>query len=418
MKTVVLGFCLSLLVCSCAAPERSRRYVGAREAAPDIRVLLDEGRDHLRISSRGGFSVMASNGISVLESSGGNILKVSASPPNLNLRLEQGGGVATADGEVRVVPKSNAALTVNRVSYAGEMRLLLKPNGKLMLLNVLPLEAYLEGVLPHEIGNLGPDGFDALKSQAIAARTYALGKIDTRSSEGFDVYSSVLDQVYKGLNGRNKSASAAVSDTRGLVLDRDGKWVKAYYCACCGGHTSDIREVWPDREPADYLHGIPDHDARRRQAFCRENKYFRWRYSFSGRQLGEILRSTIPSELGIPQDEVGVLEDISIGKRTRSGRVVSISIHTSKGDFTVTGDKIRWVLVTDLRKRRILPSVMFRLDKMMERDRIAFISIVGGGNGHGVGMCQNGAIAMSRKGYTYKMILEHYYPGCSVVRAY
>jgi stage II sporulation protein D len=343
---------------------------------------------------------------------------VTGAYPYIELALEPGGRVATADGAIRIVPASKNALWFGKIPYAGAMNITAKSNGRLMLLNILPLETYLEGVLPHEIGNPGPDGFDAMKSQAVAARTYALGKIDKKKSAPFDVHASVLDQVYKGMSGNSKHASAAVSDTRGQILEYEGTTVKAYYCACCGGHTSDIREVWPKREPADYLHGVPDHDSRWRQAFCGEYKKFRWRYSFTGRALGDILRQTIPRELGFNAEDVGGLRDIKINDRTPSGRVKSITISTTRGDFAVFGDQIRWVLVTDLKKRRILPSVMFRLDKIYDGSQLAFVSIVGGGNGHGVGMCQNGAIAMSRKGYTYKMILGHYYPGCNVVKAY
>ncbi len=421
VRYALAGLCLAAVLSSCAAPRKTTRPTTTAMPGggpPDIRVLIDDGKGSVSVSSDGGFAVKTAEGMTLLESPGRGTLTVSGRYPYVELGLDPGGRVATADGEVRVVPASKNALAVGKISYAGIISVSARPNGKLMVVNILPLEAYLEGVLPHEIGNPGPDGFDAMKSQAIAARTYAIGKIAGRTNENFDVHASVVDQVYKGLSGRTKNASAAVSDTRGQVLDYWGATVKAYYCACCGGHTSDIRQVWPDREPADYLHGVPDHDTRWRQSFCRENKYFRWRYSFTGRALGEILRVTIPEELGVGKSDVGALRDMRVDNRTASGRVTSLTITTTRGEFTVVGDRIRWVLMTDLEKRRILPSVMFRLDKVYEGDRLAFVSIVGGGNGHGVGMCQNGAIAMSKKGYTYKMILEHYYPGCRVVKAY
>ncbi|UCH82764.1 MAG: SpoIID/LytB domain-containing protein [Candidatus Latescibacterota bacterium] len=424
MRYLLLGLCLAVVINSCTAPGKTRRPADAPERSdwgksqPNIRVLLDDSRGKIVISSNGGFTVETAQGMKLLQSPGRGNLTITARYPSVELAVEPGGGVATASGEVRVVPVSKNALWVGKIPYAGVMSLSAKSSGTLMLRNILPLETYLEGVLPYEIGNPGPDGFDALKSQAVAARTYALGKIDKNSGKEFDVYSSVLDQVYKGKESENKHASSAVSDTRGQVLDYNGETVTAYYCACCGGHTSDIREVWPKRQAADYLHGVLDQDGRWRQAFCRENKYFRWRYSYTGSELGRILRETIPRELKFKAEDVGALQDIKINDRTASGRVRSITIETTRGDFVVFGDQIRWVLVADLKKRRILPSVMFRLEKVFEKDQVAFVSIVGGGNGHGVGMCQNGAIAMSKKGYTYKMILEHYYPGCRVVKAY
>ena len=115
---------------------------------------------------------------------------------------------------------------------------------------------------------------------------------------------------------------------------------------------------------------------------------------------------------------MGAVKDMRIDERSHSGRVTKLTIETTLETFVVEGDRIRWILEPDPKRGRILPSVMFRLDKVMERDRIAYVSISGGGNGHGVGMCQHGAIGMAKKGYTYEMILTHYYPGCTIEKAY
>ncbi|HKW14604.1 MAG TPA: stage II sporulation protein SpoIID, partial [Candidatus Krumholzibacteria bacterium] len=91
---------------------------------------------------------------------------------------------------------------------------------------------------------------------------------------------------------------------------------------------------------------------------------------------------------------------------------------TTKGTYNVDGDKIRRALMLDTQKGRILPSTMFDFDKHMSGDRLASVDIVGGGNGHGVGMCQNGAIGMAKRGYAYDMILQHYYPGSELRAGY
>jgi stage II sporulation protein D len=332
--------------------------------------------------------------------------------------IDPPGKAAVAEGEVVLSPRGKSILAFNGVSYAGNIRVLGGAGGKLLLVNTLPLESYLEGVVPHEMGNPGADGYEALKSQAVAARTYALDRTRTRAGAAFDVYAGVQDQVYRGLNGRTKHASSAVRDTRGVTLAQGGALAKAYYSACCGGHTSDIRLVWPKREPADYLSGILDRGESGGGAFCADYKHFRWRYSFTGRELGDMLRTTLPRRLGVDPSRVGAVVDVRIEDWTPSGRVSAVVIETTKGRYTVVGDDIRWVLMADHKKGRILPSIMFKFDKVMEGGRVAFLSVAGGGNGHGVGMCQNGAIAMSRKGYTYRMILAHYYTGCDIVKAY
>jgi stage II sporulation protein D len=417
MTRMVIAVCLAWLTTSCAAGQTGR-FARSRGAEPDIRVLLAEGEKSYTITADRGMAIRTAGGLKILETTRPGTVVVSAENSAVKFSLNPYDGVGAVDGEAVIKPQSRSVLEFNRVRYEGVIRVSLAQDGSLSLVNVLPLERYLEGVLPHEMGNPGPDGYDALKSQAVAARTYALGKTRERKGDPFDVYASVMDQVYRGLEGKSKVTSAAVSDTRGWIAERNGETVRAYYSACCGGHTSDIRKVWPSRDPADYLYGVPDRDVVEGKAFCRNNRYFRWRYSYSGRQIGAILRVTIPEQLGVSEDDVGALKNMRIEERSHSGRVIRLAIETTRDTFVIDGDPIRWILATDPSKGRILPSVMFRLDKVMERDRIAWVSISGGGNGHGVGMCQNGAIAMARKGYTYKMILTHYYPGCVVAKAY
>jgi stage II sporulation protein D len=283
---------------------------------------------------------------------------------------------------------------------------------------VLPLETYLEGVVPHEIGNPGPDAYAALEAQAVTARTYALGRIEQRRGEDFDVFAGVRDQVYRGVSGATRSAAAAVRDTRGLVVLYDDALAHTYYCATCGGHTSDIRRVWPQRQDAEYLHGAYDRSGRDPESLCRWVRNFRWRYTFSGRELGAMLRRTLPVELGVAADGVGSFVDLRVSERSPSGRVRALDIVTTTGTFTVEGDRIRWVIMADVDRGRILPSTLFDVERTMRGGHAAMISIVGGGNGHGVGMCQNGAIAMARRGYSYRMILSHYYPGTGIARRY
>lgn len=415
MRKLVFA-CMVLALSSCAGFNAGRPG-GVTGEEPQIRVLLDEGRPDYRLGCSGGV-VVAASGVKIAETTGAGSVSAGVRGSTLNLSVDPGGQLVAAEGEVTVAPRGESLVEYGGVRYPGVIKLITTDRGEMALLNVVPLETYLEGVLPHEIGNPGPDGYDAVKTQAIAARTYAMRKMQERRTTYFDVYASVMDQVYRGVEGRNRLTSSAIGDTRGRVIDHRGEAVKAYYSACCGGHTSDIRQVWPEREPADYLHGVSDRDPLAHQSFCRDNRYFRWRYSFTGRELGDVLRKTISKERGISEREVGALVDIRADERSASGRVTALTIVTTKNTFTFVGDRIRWILMRDVSDDVILPSVMFQLDKVMEGGKIAFVSISGGGNGHGVGMCQNGAIAMARKGYNYEMILAHYYPGCTVARRY
>lgn len=406
-----------LFLASCTSLRTVER-AGTGGMEPVIRVLIDSGVEQIKLSSTAAFDVLTSRGQQLLGADNPAAVIISSQASGLVLQLEPSGQTASAGDQIRIVPRRDGTCIYNGIAYAGGFTVFRESGRNMALVNALPLETYLEGVLPHELGIRGPDEFAALEAQAVAARTYALSRMNVRGEEPFDVRATVMDQVYRGKKGANKLASSAVGKTRGMTLEHNGKLAFAYYCSCCGGHTSDIALVWPTREDAPYLKGVRDRGTRSDKSFCADGRMFRWRYSYSGSELGALLRETLPAVLGVDRDAVGYLKNIAITGRSRSGRVTAIAITTSQGTFTVTGDRIRWVLLSDRAKNRILPSTMFDLTAVKDGDTLAFVSIFGGGNGHGVGLCQLGALEMARLGYTFEMILDHYYPGCSIVEKY
>jgi len=385
---------------------------------PVIRALLGEQSETFVIESMGGFHVESENGAVLMRSGDPSRVSVQTSGTSVQLHFDPQGTAAVAEGNVYITPFKSANLRYGDAAYAGRIFIRVGGGGVVQVINVLPLESYLKGVVPHEIGDPGPDAFAALEAQAITARTYAMTRIAARQAEPFDVYAGVRDQVYGGMKRTSRLASGAIKETRGVVLTHKGALARTYYCATCGGHTSDIRRVWPQRDPARYLYGAFDRPAEGGGSFCSWVYNFRWRFSFSGKELAGILRKTIPAELGVEPDNVGSLIDIGVSERNRSGRVRYLEIITTKGAFTIEGDRIRWVLMPDPEAGRILPSTLFDLQKEMNNKRLAFVSVVGGGNGHGVGMCQNGAINMAKAGYSSEMILSHYYPGTKLKTEY
>lgn len=410
-----------LLLVSCSSVrtiERAAKPGGKTAGEPEIRVLIDSGRDSIKLSVTGPVEITGGHGAEILATGGPASLIFSSQASGLQVRVEPDGRTASAGESVRIAPKGDDTFIYNGIAYAGAFIVLRENPAGCTLINTVSIETYLEGVLPHELGIQGPDEFAALEAQAVAARTYALSRMVDREKAPFDVYATVKDQVYRGRKGANKLATSAVQKTRGTVLEYGGKLAFAYYCSSCGGHTSDIALMWPNRQDAPYLKGVRDTDSRGPQSLCGQARNFRWRYSFSGRELGALLRETLPRVLGVSPDDVGYLHDVRITGRSRSGRVTGIEIKTSRGTHTVTGDRIRWVFLIDRTTEKILPSAMFDLHKIMDGDRLEFVSIIGGGNGHGIGMCQLGALEMARRGHTFRMILEHYYPGCSIARRY
>ena len=418
-KVTVAGtmaaFAALVLVAGCTPAGKVAPQGDGRE--PDIRVLVGETGGAVEISSSGAFRVDSEAGMALVRSDDPATIRIRRDGASTQIHLDPQGTAAVAEGAVYITPTGGSELRYDGVAWAG--RFLIQDAGgrnSIQVVNVVGLESYVEGVLPHEIGDPGPDAFAAMEAQAVTARTYAISRMQERRAEPFDVYAGIRDQVYRGREKTSRLASSAVRESRGRVLVFKGELARTYYSATCGGHTSDIRLMWPQREPARYLQGAYDRDDS--GTFCAWVYNFRWRFSFSGKELGEILRRTIPAETGVEPGRVGHLIDIGVSARGPSGRARYLEVVTTEGSFTFEGDRIRWVLMPDPGAGRILPSTLFNIYKEMNNQRVASVSIVGGGNGHGVGMCQNGAIGMAKRGYTRDMILSHYYPGTEISKWY
>lgn len=407
--------------CASTSPAPSAQGGGAPAqhagAEPVIRVLVLSSSGSATVASTGSVKITGGAGAALLSSSRGGTVSLSRTQKGIQVRIDASGEIAESAGDI-MIDAGAAPLSVGGVWYSGRVLAKSGDNSGIDLVNLVPLETYLEGVVPYEIGEPGPDAYAAVEAQTVAARTYALSRMNLNRGKPFDVEAGVMDQVYRGNEKKSRLASSAVHDTRAQVLSYRGTLCEAYYSATCGGHTSDIRTVWPDRPDAPFLHGSLDRPEGGTASFCAEAKNFRWCYSFSGHLLGNTLRQTLPALIGIAPGSIGQLVDLNIVQRTASGRVWRLEIRTSTGTYNVDGDKIRRALMLDVQKGRILPSTMFDFEKHMSGSALASVDIVGGGNGHGVGMCQNGAIGMARRGYAYDMILQHYYPGSELRAGY
>ncbi len=328
-------------------------------------------------------------------------------------------------------------LTHDDKDYRGDFLIIPSPktNG-LTLVNQVDMESYLKGVVPWEIGRHGQEELAALAAQAVAARTYTVSHLGSRKSLGFDVYASVMDQVYKGSRHEDPLCNQAIAETHGLVLKSNGRLVDAYYSACCGGSSSRVEKVWP-RKGESYLVDHPDSPGSGKTAFCSESKYFHWVETWSGDRLEEILQETLPAYIdymiqgdrpawarpmfspsgsGADPNQPGRLHDLEILAYTPSGRIAQLMISTEAGTYHVRGDRVRWVLVPPSGQPSILRSARFELEKVRRDGRLTKISARGGGYGHGIGLCQTGALEMARQGYSASKILLHYYPGSVLQR--
>jgi stage II sporulation protein D len=317
--------------------------------------------------------------------------------------------------EIHAQPVSGA-LRVNGTAYRGGVRLLRGRDGGVTAVNTVALEDYLLGVVPAEIGQRPMGELEAVKAQAVAARTYALSYLSARDSLGFDVFGDVGDQVYRGIASESEVTTRAVRETRGVVATYAGRLVEAYYHSTCGGSTASIEDVWP-RPPQAYLVPVSDRIAGGGERYyCEISPHFRWSERWTLADLRAILQETLPPRTGTAPTSLGTLTDVRVIERTDRGRVRKLEFETTQASYQVRGNDIRWVLEPAV--GRPLRSTYFVASWSRGSNGEGVLTAEGGGWGHGVGMCQWGAIGRARAGQSYEQILRTYYRGIELERWY
>jgi SpoIID/LytB domain protein len=311
-------------------------------------------------------------------------------------------------------------------AYRGDLELVVDRFGGIAVVNVLPLESYLRGIVASEIhAKAHPE---ALKAQAICARGQVLAKLGTRHL--IDPYLLCAEQhcqVYSGMSKEAASTDAAIAATAGeaLFAPRGGPLVDSVYSAVCGGHTEDNDAVWggapdpslrgrPDLvDPASkpYSRGIRESNLKsfidlQAGAYCSLSSFanakkYRWERRFSQAEMNEILEPL----------SVGPVQAITVASRGTSGRATVITVSGEQGATQVRGElNIRRLL-------KNLNSALFELEPPAKEHPGQWL-FRGAGWGHGVGMCQVGAIGRAERGQSYRQILRYYFNGAEVVPIY
>ena len=339
----------------------------------------------------------------------------------------RGGLSATRDGPLIAEPTdSDAHMTWNARRYRGSIVLYATSRG-LLIVNRLPVEDYVRGVVPLEIGStLGDPERAALEAQAVAARSYIYVRLEDpdRPPAGtrLNVLATVTDQVYGGMAAETQAANAAVAATAGEVLTYGGRVVNAPYHSACGGGTAEPEEVWRGA-PVPYFQRVSDQIPGTDSYYCEGSAHFRWTRTFSKTELATLLdrylrtyashremRAVTGSSSGTTAGRVGTVHAINVESLTPSGRVAWLAVSTSHGTYHVRGNDIRFVLREP--DGEILHSTYFLIrDEPVRGGTVEGLTLAGRGNGHGVGMCQWGAIGRARAGQDYRTILQTYYPG-------
>lgn len=386
---------------------------GLPAAEPAVRVGLLVDTASAALSSPGGMELRGADGQRIRRvPAGGRVLLTADGVGRLRLDGQPlpGGGTTLV-----AVPLGSGALQVGDRSYRGDALVRAAGPGRLTLVNRVDMEAYLLGVVPREIGRVGPERLEAAKAQAVAARTYAVRYLGRREALGFDVFATVQDQVYGGVGDEYDLVSRAVRETEGEILVYDGRPIEAYYHSTCAGHTAAIEEVW-NSAPVPYLQAVEDVNPRTGRAWDHFSSRFDWTQRWSAAEMNRILGETLADSVR-SGGRVGEVRDMRVLERTPSGRVARMRITTSGGEFEIGGDRVRWILRTP--EGPILNSSRFDIEVVRDgAGRPVEVVARGGGWGHGIGMCQVGAMGRAEAGQDYRTILESYYRGARVVDLY
>jgi stage II sporulation protein D len=287
------------------------------------------------------------------------------------------------------------------------------------VVNRLPVDEYLKGVVPMEIGTTRTmEEFAAAEAQAVAARSYAYVRLGWNGARRpYDLRPTVVDQAYGGVNAETIVGTRAVESTAGLVLKYEGRLVNAPYHSTCGGTTAEAPEVWPTGgEP--FLQRVSDRVPGTERFYCDVSPRFRWTRELASDRLDAAVGRYLREYVSIPSREPGHVRGVSVIGRTPSGRAESVEITTgSGGRYTLRGNDARFVLRAG--GGEILNSSLFTVESTpASNGRLSRLTLRGSGYGHGVGMCQWGAIGRARAGQDFRTILATYFPGTTVEPVY
>ena len=371
------------------------------------------------------------------------------------------GEIGDSENFVRIIPNESRnidLLNVNGSNYRGEIEIRRFSTSDMTVINILPMQEYLYGVVPREIGGNSP--IEAVKAQAIIARTYAAKNYDKRSNWGFNLTNTTDDQAYGGYDWENPNSNAAVDETYGMVATYDGELIGGYYFSTSGGYTESSENVWGGE--VSYLEAVPD-------PYEPDNlSKTTWTVTYSAEEVKELL-----AKRGI---NIGDITNMVINEYSDAGRVLELEIIGTEDNYilskslarTYLGLNSQWFTINDdepvvpeyviykddkeihekeeLEESKeemkpllskmisIITSVKSKKEEEKDEEKDDDVNIInidyearkrksaivdtfeikGRGWGHSVGMSQNGAIGMASNDFSYEEIIKWYYRGVEI----
>ncbi len=450
-----LGICIfSLLI--------SNNDILSAEKQPILRVGIFLNQTEINIGGDGAFKIYNLKSNNLVSEEVNKIIKILLHDKGIEIL-----GKGVYSGPITIVPVGNTKIIIvfngQKYHYRGNIEIDFdKEHKKLNVINIIGIEEYLYGVLKKEISPRWPA--EALKTQAIAARTFAIFNMNKYIDEGYNICASTNSQAYGGVNHEDPLTNKAVDETRGVIMTYKGKPINAVYHSDSGGYTEDSENVWGSFLP--YLRSV-------KSKF--EEKvfppYHTWTCSIDEKDLTKKLQKqgyTINSVVSIEpvnKSETGRISELAF--ITNNNEVINMKannfrsligvdlIRSTLFSIKVIGEEINIAKDTEDKKeiedkeeqrqstKEILEqkkdwTIKELLELMMKRkeerekekvEKIPKVEIVksntpftfifsGSGNGHGVGMSQWGAYGMAIQGFSYQDILKYYYQGINIIKKY
>ncbi len=437
MKNFIIFLLSAVLLLICAMPTAYADGVALPEYV-DIGLKYGTASVTSAVAEAGSMSVTDVYGTSIYDSAIASSATVTYQ--NGSIVISQNGNTLVSyAGDIMLTPLGGI-ISLDGVRYRGSIKFLIK-NSALTVVNHVKMDDYLCGVVPKEIGGSSPA--EALKAQAVCARSYTARFIGRHSDSGFDLCTSQHCQVYGGVSAETDAANAAVKETSGVIAMYGENIAELYYFASDGGATEDVRNVWGSTQYP-YLAAVDD------PYETEEATHHTWSVTFTPQELTELF-----SSYGL-----GEITDISVVNMSEKGAVIKLEVVGTLGSKiferescrTVFGGKIYSQAYTVTKNYAdasgapsaissegvaTLPSTVYvigadgtvvnKIEDMVvissggessfdTSSKVVSYTINGRGYGHLVGMSQWGAIAMAKQGFTYEQILSHYYTGITIVK--
>jgi stage II sporulation protein D len=357
--------------------------IAPAQAALEMRVAVEQGVNQVTVGSSTEAIVQDGTGRALAEIPAMSSLTAQSAQGKVQLDRWQA-------GDMWIQPTNGGVVWIGDRWYRGRTRLVAS-GGTLTAVNYVDLEQYLYSVVGGEMPTNWP--LEALKAQAVAARSYALYQRQSSANAIFDVGDTTQWQVYGGMQEETTSTQAAVQATEGQVLTYNGQIIEAVFHSSSGGHTENVEDVWVQALP--YLRGVQDFDE--------GAPVYQWSETVSADRL----RQMIPG--------VGNILSLTPERTTPQGRIVTMRVTGDAGSRSVSGDELRRML----RLKSTLFAFYPAANQVASTGNVAYptsFQISGRGFGHGLGLSQWGAYNLAQRGFTYQQIVSHYYTGTQLAK--